>query len=150
MKIDFVFFSNSFLELSWIWLNDIEIRELTNTPIFTREYQLRWYKGLKSKKNYFIWGIKVDNEKIGVCGIKNITSTDCEYWGYIGNKKYWGKGIGSLIITEMEQKAKEMGIQSIWLKVLPNNVRAIRLYEKMNFKNEITVDDLLIMRKELN
>lgn len=149
MDIQIVPYDKIFLDLSWEWLNDPEIKELTNTPDFTKEDQERWFDGIKLKTDYLIWGVETDKIKVGVCGLKNITALDCEYWGYIGDKSYWGKGVGKLVMRLMEEKANEIKLKSIWLQVLQQNLRAIRLYEKLGYIVEKQTSELLFMRKEL-
>ena len=74
------------------------------------------------------------NEKpIGACGLKKIANGKAEYWGYIGEKSLWGLGIGKEIIVAMIQKARNMDLEFLCLRVLKNNVRAYRLYRKMGF-----------------
>jgi RimJ/RimL family protein N-acetyltransferase len=149
MNIQIVFYDKVFLDLSWKWLNDPEIKALTNTPDFTKEDQKRWFDGIKSKTNYLIWGVEADKKKIGVCGLKNITAIDCEYWGYIGVKSYWGMGIGNYMMKFIENEAGERNLQSIWLQVFENNKNAIKLYDKMNYQVENQKSSMIIMRKIL-
>ena len=91
--IEFVKYNETFLEKSWEWLNDKEIKYLTFTPDFTREQQKEWFLSLKDKKDYFIKGVLYNDIPIGVVGLKNITDINGEYWGYIGEKEYCNKGI---------------------------------------------------------
>lgn len=148
-SIILVEFDQLFLDLSWIWLNDSELKRMTNTPDFTREFQKVWFKDINSKTNYLIWGIMHNNIPIGVCGLKNITNFDCEYWGYIGEKNFWGKGFGTVILKLMEEKAKIMKLQSIWLKVVNDNERAITLYNKNGYSKESNNSRLIKMRKSI-
>lgn len=149
MEIQVVDYDEVFLNHSWVWLNDREIKTLTNTPDFTIEDQLRWYEGLIKKNDYLLWGIVADSKPIGVCGLKNITQDDCEYWGYIGEKGYWGLGIGKVMMSVVEEKATSLDLKSIWLKVLEDNKRAITLYEKTGYRVDKKEDSLIYMRKEL-
>ncbi|MFW5804159.1 MAG: GNAT family N-acetyltransferase, partial [bacterium] len=100
-----------------------------------------WFNGLADRNDYEIWGIEADGKPVGACGLKNITEKDCEYWGYIGEKSYWGHGIGSIVLSMLIEKARKKGLQSIWLKVLKTNSRAIKLYEKYGFSKVGNVDD---------
>lgn len=136
MKIKLVNYSEDFLDKSWEWLTDPEIKKMTNTPTFSRSEQLKWFHSLSLKTDYKIWGIDFNDIHIGVCGLKNITNTDCEYWGYIGEKKYWGKGIGSMVINELIDYARNNNIKSLWLTVIQENERAIKLYSKLGFMPE--------------
>lgn len=149
MKVKLVNFNRTFLELSWIWLNDDELKYLTQTPVFTRDDQLLWFKKLPANQNYKIWGIKAENIPIGACGIKNIKGPAGEYWGYIGLKNFRGKGIGKQVMILIENKAVKLNLESLWLKVIQDNKNAIRLYEKSGYITERKNDDLIIMRKTL-
>ncbi len=147
MKLELIDIDETFLELSWVWLNDPEIKRLTNTPSFSKIEQKNWFDSLKEQRNYKIWGIDIDKVHIGVCGLKNISEIDCEYWGYIGDKKFWGKGIGSVILKSLIDYAKKQNLISIWLKVIKDNERAINLYTKFGFESEsINNNNLIKMR----
>lgn len=149
MKIELVEFSESFLNISWTWLNIDEIKKLTNTPNISKQSQMDWFKSLPNKTDYEIWGIEANEKPIGACGLKNITEIDCEYWGYIGEKEYWGKGIGSKVLSILIEKAKQKKLKKLWLKVLYDNFRAIKLYEKYGFHYVENFDDKQI-RMELD
>lgn len=142
-------YSIQFIEFSWNWLNDPEIKKLTNTPSFSKEDQLDFFHSLPERKNYYIKGIVYNERPIGACGLKNITDTDAEYWGYIGEKEFWGKGLGKQIMNKMIEKAKELNLTSIYLIVIPDNPRAISLYQKMEFEIENESDKEIIMRLNL-
>lgn len=138
-------YSKEFLECSWRWLNDKEIRDLTMTPRFSKKEQQEFYLSLDDRKDYLIYGIKIKDKAVGACGLKNVTSKMAEYWGYIGEKEYWGKGYGVKIINEMINIALQKRLSFIYLKVINTNIRAIKLYLKMGFvideklcKNNIT------------
>ena len=146
LNVEFTDYSKTFLEKSWEWLNDKEIKELTMTPDFTKEQQKQFYDSLPQKTNYFIKGITCDNIPIGVCGLKNITENDCEYWCYIGEKEFWGKGIGREIVKYIIKVAKEKQLDSIWIKVAQSNERSKSLHLKLGFLVEKINDGIIIMR----
>jgi RimJ/RimL family protein N-acetyltransferase len=133
LKIDFVDYTELFLEKSWIWLNDEEVKNLTLTPNFTKEQQIKFYRSLSSREDYFIRGIKFNQKPVGACGLKKITKLEAEYWGYIGEKEYWGKGIGKEIMKYIISVAKEKQLKTIYLYVSETNLRARKLYEKNGF-----------------
>lgn len=140
-------FDEGFLKLSWKWINDPVIKELISASVITKEEQNKWFKEIRKQNDYLIWGIVADKTPIGVCGLKKITGNDCEYWGYIGEKKYWGKGLGVQMMVLMENEAREKELKSIWLQVNKSNIRATKLYEKMGYKVEDISNSKLIMRK---
>ena len=131
-----------FLEKSWEWLHDAEIKHLTLTPDYTKEDQLDFYNSLSSKKDYWIKGIKENNIPIGLMGIKhiNLSEKSAEYWGFIGEKKYWGKGIGKFMLDQAFTKANELELRILYLKVDQQNLRAKQLYLKKGFKIVIAGD----------
>jgi RimJ/RimL family protein N-acetyltransferase len=148
-KITFEPYDEKYLDLSWKWLNDPEIKQLTLTPDFDIESQIRWFKTLGSKKDYYLYGVLAGNNPIGVCGLKNIKDSEGEYWGYIGEKEYWGKGIGKIMLDYIIQFAYQLDLKSLYLKVWDNNLRAISLYEKNGFNLISKTDDVCIMQKSI-
>jgi RimJ/RimL family protein N-acetyltransferase len=146
--VQFVKFEEKFLELSWKWLNNKEIRELINVKQISKKEQIEWFNLLPKKNDYLIYGITYNNVPVGVTGLKNITENNAEYWGYIGEKEYWGKGIGKAMMHFAIENAQKLQLESIYLKVLKSNQRAIYLYKSLNFKITSEQEGLLIM--ELN
>jgi len=127
------------LELSWEWLNDPEIRRLTMTRVFTRNEQMEFFDNLQERKDYIAWGIMLnENEIVGAAGLKNYRGGLAEYWGYIGKRQYWGKGLGPHLIAAVEKKARALGFSDLDLKVGADNKRAISLYEKAGFVVDAT------------
>ena len=76
--LSLVEYTEEFLELSWLWLSDPEIKELTMTPDFTKKEQLNFFKNIKSRSGYFIYGVSIDGVKVGACGLKNISTNEEE------------------------------------------------------------------------
>ena len=107
---------------------------------------MKFFKNIKSRSGYFIYGVSIDGVKVGACGLKNISANEGEYWGYIGDKKYWGYGHGKEIINLCIQKAKDLGLKKINLKVAVSNERAIRLYRKYGFSETGIEDKCVVMR----
>lgn len=135
------------LELSWDWLNDEELRILVDIPKITKNQQLKWFHELPTKNDYLIWGILFGDNPIGVSGIKNINNNSGEYWGYIGDKNYWGKGLGSFMIQLIEMEAKKIKLSKLHLKVLISNKKAIQLYQKSGFVQISVTDSHIFMQK---
>ena len=149
LMLKLVKYDKLYLDKSWEWLNDEVIKKLTNTPDFTRKQQLEWFNDIHKKGDYLIWGIEIDNQRAGACGLKRITGKDAEYWGYIGDKRFWGQGYGKQVLQILLDKAVEMRLESIWLKVGLDNLRAIRLYKSSGFEFEKQEEELQIMKKFL-
>jgi RimJ/RimL family protein N-acetyltransferase len=133
MNISKVTYDEVFLHRSRIWLSDKEMRRLTGAPKLNTKEQRDWFNGLSCNKSYIIYGIVADDIPVGAFGLKNISSHEAEYWGYIGEKKYWGKGIGKWMLDESVKEARIMNIKQIWLRVYLYNERAIKAYERFGF-----------------
>ena len=146
-ELELVPYDRLFLEKSWEWLNDPEVKYLTDTSDFTKENQEKWYLSLKKKEDYLVWGVMLNKVPIGVFGIKNIKEQVGEYWGYIGNKNYWGKGLGKEVMRLLIERAKSVGLTGLYLKVIPTNLRAIKLYEKVGFVMESSSTGIVYMKK---
>ncbi|MBK0329354.1 GNAT family N-acetyltransferase [Rhodobacteraceae bacterium F11138] len=147
--IEFVAYDEIFLSLSWGWLNDPEIKALTMTPDFNRKAQADWYDSLSGRSDYLIWGVRYAGRPVGVCGLKGIADETGEYWGYIGDRTCWGKGIGRRMVGFIEDEARALGLGRIWLQVWENNLRARGLYEKLGYRLDHHRDDVVILTKPL-
>lgn len=151
MKIRFVEYNETFLFLSKRWLSDPEIKKLTMTPDIDDETQQRWFETLNQRKDYLIWGVLVDEKPIGAVGIKNIDRVvqNGEYWGYIGEKEYIGRGIGYHMVETMVANGKNIGLKTLTLKVANYNQRAYALYKKIGFEVIATENVINVMKKVL-
>jgi RimJ/RimL family protein N-acetyltransferase len=147
--LEFCKYDETFLDVSWQWLTDPEIKRLTMTPDFTREDQHRWFQRLPAMTDYLIWGLKSGGTPVGAMGLKKLTSVDAEYWGYIGDRRFWGMGFGGRLMQFTMEQAKRLKLTSIYLRVHRENERAVRLYEKSGFNLEREEADVRIMRRNL-
>lgn len=150
MVINFVEYDTKYCDLSWIWLSDEEIRKLTLTPEFTKENQINWFNSLKKRNDYYIWGIECDGVPIGAVGLKSIDqdSKAAEYFGYIGVKDYWSKGIGQIMMDFTVKQAMKVNLNKIYLKVDKANKRAIKLYHNNKFQVFSENGEILNMIRE--
>src|SRR5262249_2264098 len=132
-RLVFAGFDERFLEKSWEWLRDPELKSLTMTPDFTREEQREWFSTLPGRTDYLIWGLSCEGTAIGAAGVKNITKASAEYWGYIAERQFWGTGLGREMMSFVIGHARKLGLGELHLKVHQENVRAIQLYSKVGF-----------------
>lgn len=78
------------------------------------------------------------DEYLGTISLKSINLKDgnAEY-AISTRKKVWGKGVAQKATKELLNIAfKELNLEKVYLNVLSDNVRAIRLYEKCGFQPE--------------
>ena len=93
--IELVPFTRDYLERSWTWLNDPEVKRLTMTPDFSRAEQAAFFDSLPGRSDYRIWGVASEaGAPIGAAGIKHIDGTSGEVFLYIGEPACWGSGTG--------------------------------------------------------
>lgn len=150
MAVSFVTFNEHFLEASWGWLQDEELCKLIHATPVTKQQQQNWFAQLSAKTDYYIWGVAYNSKPVGVSGIKHIHGSSGEYWGYIGEKSYWGKGIGKEMLQLAEQKAKALTLQQLTLNVLAENIRAVKLYQNAGFVVVSDDDSFLLMQKQID
>ena len=61
-------------------------------------------------------------------------------------KEYWGLGIGSAMLWELEQAARSRGIHQLELEMIEGNERAMSLYRKMGFSVMAEHPDSFILK----
>jgi RimJ/RimL family protein N-acetyltransferase len=143
-------YSRYYLDCSWQWLNDPEIKRLTLTPDFSREDQDRFFASLPTRADYRIWGLELEGTgPIGAAGLKNLNGNIAEYWGYIGSKAHWGRGLGRQLLTLVENEAIFLGLEKLALRVARFNVRAIGLYRNNGYVETGANDEVIFMEKDL-
>jgi len=103
-----------------------------------------------------------DGQIVGIITLSGSSRRRIMHKGELGisvRKQFWGKGIGSALMEEALQIAKEKGFKKIQLEVMSNNHRAISIYKKFGFevegvkKKAVLIDneyiDLVMMGKWL-
>ncbi len=126
------------------WRNDPEITNfLGNNFIYiAEEIDEIWYEVyLKNRNSQVRLAIEITNGKLYI-GNVNLTSIhlvnrSAEFSILIGNKDFWSKGIGYQATQAMLHHGFEnLNLNRVYLTVLQNHKRAIKLYEKCGFQSE--------------
>jgi len=139
-------YSRTYFDLSKEWLSDKELNHLIHAgELPSDEERERWFCSLPSRNNYLIWGVEYDYQPIGVSGLKQIQDGKAEYWGYIGEKGLWGHGLGKDLMKAVLQKASELNLNIVWLRVRKYNPRAINLYKRVGFTIEQDEPETFVM-----
>lgn len=76
---------------------------------------------------------KYDGEIVGFAGIWKAVD-DVHITNVVTKKCYRNKGIASKLLEKLIELAKKENVSSLTLEVNENNMYAIKLYEKYNFK----------------
>ncbi len=89
-----------------------------------------------SEKNLMLV-VEVDEQIIGMGNLASFGSPRQAHVAEIGLsliQEYWGYGIGTMLMEDLLDFGKEVGIKVITLEVVQDNVRAVKLYERFGFE----------------
>ncbi len=134
-------------EVSYKWRNDeIVWRQTGSKPdrYITLEIEMNWLAEALKRKNelrYAICLIKND-QYIGNVQLTDIDKEKkkAQFHIFIGERNYWGKGIGYEATSKFIKMIFEHGdIEHIYLKVKKSNLAALKIYKSVGF-NIITSD----------
>jgi RimJ/RimL family protein N-acetyltransferase len=126
------------------WLNDEEVIKYSRSifkKINTEREIEKWFVELIENEKELTFGVFLESTKelIGHAGICNISESNKsgEYYIFLGEKKLWGKGIG----TEVTDKILKIGfsdhkLNRIMLTVSEPNIGGLKAYTKAGFKME--------------
>ena len=126
------------------WRNDPEIVDLlgANFLFIAQEIDNRWYDAYLAARDRNVRLAIVEPEQGRIIGCVYLTDIHrinrcAEFAILIGDKTYWSKGCGfeatRLILAHAFD---DLNLNRIYLTVLAENTRAIRLYEKVGFRRE--------------
>ena len=124
------------------WYQDTEfLRLMDSEPAVPRRMQQlkEWYEKSYSNRYEFIVRLIKTNEAIGFIGFGGIDWAARDAWMGIGLglRKNWGKGYGTeALLLLLRYGFEQLNLNRISLSVFSNNPRAIRSYEKVGFKVE--------------
>lgn len=118
------------------WWRDKELLKLTSgvSKLISDEEVNKYFQAMLNGKNDYNFIILADGKIIGHISLTKRQNGWRETQIVIGDKKYWGKGIGQKAIKLLIRKARKVGISKIYLEVRLTNLRAIRAYEQCGFQ----------------
>lgn len=137
-------FDESALPLVKAWMNDEEVRQGTGTegPVSDHEHR-RWYQSIMDDRSQRIFligqGCGACSRPIGAVGLRGINwrSRNAEYWIYVGDRSARGKGVAEEASRLLLRFAFQiLGLHRVFLQVNVTNHAAIRLYRRLEFKEE--------------
>lgn len=134
--------------ISYKWRNDPEIWKYTEFKPdrhITREIETKWLSSKLNKANERRFAICLLNTKQYIGNVQLIDIDNGKAWFhiFIGEKRYWGKGISQKATKIILYYAfSQLGLKKVLLEVNSLNIAAWKLYEKIGFiyseKNERT------------
>ena len=121
------------------WLNDSQVTRYLKTHQADIASLKQYIKKQQADVNSFFVGIfsQDGNQHIGNMKLEPIDwDKKTAFFGLlVGNKNYWGKGIGTEATKLLVNYAfAKMGLEKIILVATVENKAAIRIYEKVGFK----------------
>ena len=103
----------------------------------TEDEETTILKNWQEQPNKLLLLALINDEIAGSCGITPIAEhLKTKHRGRFGisvTQKYWGIGVGSLLVREILSFAKKNGIEQVELGVYSDNLRAQKLYERFGF-----------------
>lgn len=117
------------------WWRDKNLIALTSgnfEPISDKQIEKYFCNILNDKVNlHFI--ITINKRPIGHISLSKRRGLWYETQVVIGEKEFWNRGYGPKAIKLIVKKAIKLNISKIYLEVRPDNIRAIKAYEKSGF-----------------
>ena len=136
------------LPLKVKWYNDSQVRDtLIVEETFDLEGTRRWFQKAREDRSRVDFLIEsLVGVPIGVTGLLHIDQTHqtAECFCVIGEKTFWGKGLGTEIHSILIQWTFEyLGIHKIWASIRTNNPAIYKVVQRLGFQIEGT------LRKEI-
>lgn len=131
----------SCVEMAYKWLNDEEIIGRVGF-LFPpdQEHVARWIEaGMGENDAQRHFAIFCEKELLGFVGLRGINwqSKNAELWIFIGEKKFWGLGLGEDATKIFAHFSfHELGLYRLWVEVFAFNLQAIKMFSKVGFKEE--------------
>lgn len=138
--------------LSWRNRDEVRIWFKTSNPL-SWDQHYAWYKRYINKDNDFLFIVEVDGHPVGQASVYDIdwVSGSAEVGRFLAAPEGKGRGyIGQACAELIRACAGRLGLRYIFLEVLENNERAIRLYERNDFVEEQRYEGLIRMGLTLN
>ena len=122
------------------WLNDSEVTKHLETKSSTMEELVRYVADNLQKTDCRLLGIfdKKGDQLIGTVKFYPINWEDgfAQFAMMIGDKLYWGKGLGTISTRlAVEYAFDELNLKQINLGVIAANEPAIKAYHRVGFKD---------------
>jgi RimJ/RimL family protein N-acetyltransferase len=153
MKVKIRQIRNSDASISYKWRNDPDVWKYTfNRPniVVTPKIERQWVESVLKTPNRKTFAICVGKSEkyVGNVQLLDITDKSGELGIFIGEKRYWGKGIGRKAIKLIVSFAKNvLKLESMFLSVKKDNITAVKCYEHCGFKQIGMLNDTDIRMK---
>ena len=137
-------------DLYFKWINDKKLVEFNSVfkPISKKEHT-KWFTKIFTIKDIKIFSIieKNTNKLIGSCSLRKINKIkECaELQIRLGESAFRNRGYGTEAVRLLVYYGfNKLNLNKIYLHVFENNTRAVKAYEKNNFKKEKLIKKFLL------
>ena len=125
------------------WFLDFEIIRFSDNQYrkFTIDGQKEYVRNCLSNTDFDLYGIFDGNRHIGNISIIGFNSAHkkAEITYLVGDRNYWGKGVGSFAVSEISKKAiNNYKLNKLFAGVAEENLGSRRVLEKNGFSLEGT------------
>ena len=143
-------------EVSYRWRNNPIVWQLTGSRPdrqVTFAIEQAWIKEVLARKNEkrFAICIAETDEYIGNVQLTNLEKRKAEFHIFIGETKYWGKGVGRQATQSILEFAfTELQLNEVYLLVLKAHKSALMLYQNCGFviRDEQSDQYLMVCNKD--
>lgn len=123
------------------WFKDPEVMKYSDNQYrsFTLEGQKEYVRNCLSNKAIDLYGIFHQNHHIGNIVIDGINSfhSRAEITYLVGNKNYWGNGVGFFAVSEIIKISKNFyKLNKLFAGIAENNIASRKVLEKNGFSLE--------------
>ena len=124
----------------WVkWLNDKEVTKYSEQRLkrHTHASQKKFLNNKIKAKDSKIFQIFFNSNFVGIVELGNIDKfhNTCEVMYFIGNKKYWGKGVAaSAISLALKYAFKKLKVYKVFAGTYKKNVASQKVLTKNKFK----------------
>ncbi len=96
-------YDERFLEASYEWLNDPELRALMDAEAPTTQSQRAWYEAIPTRPGYVIWGVAVHDRPAGYIQLKRLDEPQqIPLAGVLlADRSLWGWGVAKWAYIEL-------------------------------------------------
>lgn len=127
-------------KISYQWRNDPEVWVYTefkpSQPGITMEKEMEWLRHkleIETDKRFAIC-LKDTTQYIGNIQLIDVKDGQAEFHLFIGERQFWGKGIGKAATKLILERAfEEMNLDSVFLFAHEDNAAGLSIYKKLGF-----------------
>jgi RimJ/RimL family protein N-acetyltransferase len=152
MKVDLRPLRESDAYTSVRWRNDPDVWTYT---LFTAEREisvedeLNWIRKVLADPTCRRFAILAEGIYVGNVYLTGISNATAEYHIFIGDKRYWRRGVARAATTQIIEFGRTIGLGTIHLLVHVDNVVAQKLYASLSWEVTGQRDDFVEMSLRL-